>query len=155
MTWLAAFRLIGIRGLLAIAFALSTLTFYAMWKHQVERNWQILSQYTKAQADAQIAARQAEARKAQELAAIADKYEQDKRAADEAQRKLVADLRAGSVRLQERWAGCVSDVAATAAERDAAARDREESAARIVRAARDADDQIRALQEIVRKDRQP
>ena len=95
----------------------------------------------------------AEAEKAQAIAAIADKYEQDKRESDEAQKRLVADLRAGAVKLQNRWRGCVSDVAATAAERDAAAADRDASAARVVRAARDADDQIRALQEIVKADR--
>lgn len=125
-----------------------------MWKYEVQRKELVIAKYAKANFEAQVAARQAEQKKARELAAIAEQYERDKRAADEAQKKLVADLRAGSVRLQKRWAGCVSDVAATAAERDAAARDREESAGRIVRAARDADDQIRALQGIVRKERE-
>ena len=122
--------------------------------HYVEgRNDKLAQALGKAQADAQIAARKAEAEKAQAIAAIADRYEQDKREADEAQKRLVADLRAGAVRLQDRWRGCVSDVAATAAERDAAAADREASATRVVRAARDADDQIRALQDIVKADR--
>ena len=123
-------------------------------KYQEGRAAKWAAAAAEAEVKAQLEAREAERRKAAELAAIADKYEQDKRAADEAQRKLVADLRAGTVRLQNRWAGCVSDVAATAAELDATRRDREESAARIVRAARDADDQIRALQDVVRKDRE-
>ena len=98
-------------------------------------------------------ARDAEHAKAEQIAAIANQYEQDKRDADEAQKHLVGDLRAGAVKLQDRWRGCVSDAAATAAERDAAAADRDASAARVVRAARDADDQIRALQAIVKADR--
>jgi hypothetical protein len=122
--------------------------------HYVEgRNTKLAQVLGHATADAQIAARKAEAEKAQAIATIADKYEQDKRDADEAQKRLVADLRAGNVRLQNRWRGCVSDIAATAAERDAAAADRDASAARVVRAARDADDQIRALQAIVKADR--
>ena len=108
---------------------------------------------SEARAAALTLARNAEHAKAEQIAAIADKYEQDKREADEAQKRLVGDLRAGAVKLQNRWRGCVSDVAATAAERDAATADRDASAARVVRAARDADDQIRALQEIVKADR--
>lgn len=110
-------------------------------------------QYHKAHIEALEAARAAEAQHAREVSAIAEKYEQDKRDAEEANRRLVSDLRAGTVRLQDRWAGCVSEAGRTAAERDAAARDREESAARIVQAARAADDQIRALQEVIKSDR--
>lgn len=137
-----------------LALLVIALVFGGVAKYEVHRKNVFIAQYAKANVEAQIAARQAEQRHAREMAVIAEKYEQDKRAADEAQRKLVTDLRAGTVRLQDRWAGCVSDASRTAAERDAAARDREESAARIVRAARDADDQIRALQDVVRKDRE-
>lgn len=117
------------------------------------RNERLAQALGQATADAQIAARKAEAEKAQAIATIAGKYEQDKREADEAQKRLVADLRAGNLRLQNRWRGCVSDVAATAAERDAATADREQGAADIVRAAAEADATIRALQEIVKADR--
>lgn len=147
-------------GWRATAFALLALILLAatgvqtLRLYYVEgRNTKLAQALGKATADAEIAARKAEAEKAQAIAAIADRYEQDKREADEAQKRLVADLRAGNVRLQNRWRGCVSDVAATAAERDAATADRDASAARVVRAARDADDQIRALQEIVKADR--
>lgn len=112
------------------------------------------AQAAKQLADAQAKARETEQRQAREIAAIAEQYERDKRAADDAQRKLVGDLRAGNVRLQKRWAGCVSDAAASAAELDAAARDREEGAAALVRAGAEADAVIRALQEILRKERQ-
>ena len=141
-------------ALLATVVALAATGVQTMRLHYVEGRNAVLAQALgKATADAQIAARKAEAEKAQAIAAIADKYEQDKRDADEAQKRLVGDLRAGAVKLQDRWRGCVSDAAATAAERDAAAADRDASAARVVRAARDADDQIRALQEIVKADR--
>ena len=147
-------------GWRATVFALATVVALtatgvqtARLHYQEDRNAKLAAALGKAQADAQVAARKAEAEKAQAIAAIADRYEQDKREADEAQKRLVADLRAGNVRLQDRWRGCVSGIAATAAERDAAAADREASAARIVRAARDADDQIRALQDIVKADR--
>ncbi|MUV13576.1 hypothetical protein [Noviluteimonas gilva] len=132
---------------------LACLLLGGLWKYEVHRKELVIAKYAKAQVEAQARARDAEIRNVQNIARIADIYERDKRAADEAQRKLVADLRAGTVRLQKRWAGCVSEAGATAAERDAAARDREESVARVLRAARDADSQIRALQDVVRADR--
>ena len=141
-------------ALLATVVALAATGVQTMRLHYVEGRNAVLAQALgKATADAQIAARKAEAEKAQAIAAIADKYEQDKRDADEAQKRLVGDLRAGAVKLQNRWRGCVSDAAATAAERDAAADDRTESAGRIVRVAAEADATIRALQEIVKADR--
>lgn len=137
-----------------LALLIACITLYALWQHDAGEVARYETRQAQALADATQAARKAEQQKAKELAAIADAYEKDKRDAEVAQRKLVDDLRAGNVRLQKRWAGCVSDVAASAAELDAAARDREESAARIVRAARDADDQIKGLQDVVRADRE-
>lgn len=149
---LGGWRATAFAGLALILLA-ATGVQTARLHYQEGRNANLAAALGKAQADAQIAARKAEAEKAQAIATIADKYEQDKRDADEAQKRLVGDLRAGAVKLQDRWRGCVSDAAATAAERDAAAADRDASAARVVRAARDADDQIRALQAIVKADR--
>jgi hypothetical protein len=137
-----------------LALLAACLILGGLWKYEVGRKNAYIAKYARAEVAAVVAAREAEQRHARALAQVAEKYEQDKRAADEAQRKLVSDLRAGTVRLQDRWAGCVSEAGRTAAERDAAARDREESAARIVRAAADADAQIRALQDVVRKDRE-
>jgi len=139
---------------LNIALAIALVAMGFALQHQRLRTAHYATAYAKAETKAVLEAREAEQRHANEIAAIADKYEQDKRAADEAQRKLVRDLRAGTVRLQKRWSGCVSEAAASAAESDAAARDREESIARVLRAARDADDQIKRLQEVVRKDRE-
>jgi hypothetical protein len=99
-----------------------------------------------------------ERRRAADMAKLADQYEQDKRNAKADQDRLAADLRAGNVRLRSLWQGCeatsrVSATGGSSGDPDAAAADRGESAARIVRAARDADDQIKRLQEVIRKDR--
>ena len=99
-----------------------------------------------------------ERRKAEALTAIAEQYEQDKVTNESTHDALVANLRAGNERLHQRWqaaiaTGDLSRTVASAAESDAAARDREESAARAVRAAADADAQIRGLQEVIRADR--
>lgn len=96
--------------------------------------------------------------KAAEIASIAEQYEQDKKTNDRKQADLVAGLRAGNVSLHQRWQAAqatakLSSAAASAAELDAAARDREESAGRIVAAADQCDAQVRGLQEVVRSDR--
>ena len=104
------------------------------------------------------AARAAEHKQAVAFDAIANQYEQDKAHADADQARLVADLRAERVRLRPVWrcpAAGVPGASARAGERDAEAADRAESAARIVRAAADADAQIRALQAILTAERQP
>ena len=85
-------------------------------------------------------------------ARVSSAYEQGKRDAQATGAAVTAELRAGSLRLQERWAGCeagVPGVTATPAELDAAARDREESAGRVVRAAAECDAQVRGLQELL------
>lgn len=70
----------------------------------------------------------------------------------------VADgLRAGNLRLQQRWAGCearVSDLAASSGPVDDRTDDRADSAGRIVRAAAACDAQVRGLQALVRADRE-
>ena len=100
------------------------------------------------------AARKAEQAHADALAAIAEQHEQDNRDAEADHARVVDDLRAGKTRLQLRWRGCEATTAASAGQLDAAARDREESAARIVRAAREADDWIKRLQDVIRSDRE-
>jgi hypothetical protein len=90
-------------------------------------------------------------------AAAGEAYEKGKKDAESASRAVVSGLRSGAIRLRKQWEGCqagrVSDAAARSAESDAAARDREESAGRIVRAAREADELIRALQQLLRDER--
>ena len=102
-------------------------------------------------------ARQAEHEQSQVLAGIGAKHEQDRMAAEAVPAAVVADLRAGNVRLRQEWAGCetrlLSQAVASTVERDALAASREEAAGRIVRIGRDADDQLRACQAVVIADR--
>lgn len=120
---------------------------------------QVIAEFARAERDAVQAARESEQAHAAELATIAEQHEQDKRDAEAAHDRLVADLRAGTVRLHNRWAGCqatagVSGASRSAAELDAAAADREASASRAIGAAREADDWIKRLQDVIRSDRQ-
>lgn len=102
-----------------------------------------------------IETERAAAKRANEIAA---QYEQDKINAEAAADRTIADLRAGTLRLRERWHGCearsMSAPAGSSGEPDASADDRAESAGRIVRAADEADAQIRALQDFIRSERQ-
>lgn len=103
------------------------------------------------------AARRHEQQDAANSAKIADAYEKGKRDAEAAGKRVADDLRAGSLRLRRMWAGCeaerLSGAATSPAEPDADAADRAESAGRIVRSAREADEQIKALQNILRAER--
>ncbi len=103
-------------------------------------------------------ARDQEREAARRANAIAAKYEQDKIDAEAAAKRTADDLRTGNLRLRERWQGCearrMSDANGAAGQPDESADDRAESAGRIIRAAREADDQIRALQDFIRSERQ-
>lgn len=102
-------------------------------------------------------ARTAEREQADKLAAIGAKHEEDRAAAPSVADALVADLRAGNVRLRKEWAGCetrlLSEAVASTVERDALAQRREQLAGEIVRIGRDADDHVRACQAVIRADR--
>lgn len=115
-------------------------------------------QTLKAERDALEAMLAASHERALAMESVAQKYEQEKQDAEQRAEKLAADLRTGAVRLRQRWQGCpaspgVSAVAASTGITDAAAEDRSESAARIVRAAAECDAQVRGLQAIIRADR--
>ena len=100
------------------------------------------------------AALKAEHDQAQRQAAIARQYEQDKADAQAAADRTIADLRAGNLRLRQRWQGCrVPGPAAAPGEPDGAAADREQGASDLVRAAAEADAQIRGLQALIRAGR--
>lgn len=94
---------------------------------------------------------------AENLAAIGVKHEEDRAAAPAVADAVVADVRTGDLRLRDGWAGCetqrLSDAAAAALERDAAAERRADFAGAVVRAGRDADDQLRACQAVIAADR--
>jgi len=108
---------------------------------------------------AEQGARALEQAKGQELAQIGAKHEQDREAAEAVPAAVVADLRAGNLQLRRQWAACetnrVSESAAGIAERDALAELRAKDQGDLVRAGRDADDQIRACQAVVIADRSP
>lgn len=103
------------------------------------------------------AARRAEQTQAVAFASIAQQNEQDKIDAKAYSDRVIADLHTGALRLRDRWAtqslSQQAGVAASTSAPDAVADDRAASAGRIVRAARDADDQIRGLQEVLRVER--
>lgn len=89
--------------------------------------------------------------------AVATQYEQEKADAESKGAAVADGLRAGNLRLRQRWAGCearVSDLAASPGQPDGAADDRADSAGRIVRAAAACDAQVRGLQALVRADRE-
>ena len=135
---------------------IACLLFAGLWRYEVGRKHAILAAEGKAQLQAQIAARTHEQQDAANSAKIADAYEQGKRDAEAAGKSVTDGLRAGTVRLRKQWQGCesrLSDPPAGAAEPDATAADRNESAGRIVRAAREADEQIKGLQDILRSER--
>lgn len=104
----------------------------------------------------EVAMREKDARQRQALRAVAQIYEQEKSNAQAAHDQVVADLRAGLVRLRERWT-CPAPVAAAdlpatagpAVGADATAELRAASAARVVRAGAECDAQVRGLQAVV------
>ena len=100
-------------------------------------------------------ARDQEHRHAADMARI--DADNQKRIANEkaANDRLVADLRAGNVRLHARWSAAVataklSQGVAAAGRPDAAERERQDSAARIIGAADRCDAQVKGLQDVVR-----
>jgi hypothetical protein len=101
------------------------------------------------------AVREQEREYANRIDSIAAQFERERIEAEEAAAAVVADLRAGSIRLRQQWQGCqraarVPAAADSPGESDAGAGDRNESAARIVRAARECDAQVRGLQAVIR-----
>lgn len=113
----------------------------------------------KALADFEARARAQEHRHAADMARIDQEHRERLSDAQEAADRVVAGLRAGNLRLQERWRGCggstdVPDTGAGSPELDAAARDREEGARDLVHAAAQCDAQVRGLQAVIRADRE-
>jgi hypothetical protein len=80
----------------------------------------LVADHATALAEAEAKARKAERDAALRVSQIAEQHEQDKRNAQIAADRTIADLRAGNVQLREHWRGCatdrVSQDAATAAE---------------------------------------
>lgn len=131
------------------------------WGHgngaaKVQARWDkeradLMAEYARDMADA----RERERQLTEHMAEVAAIYEKDRQDAQAAADAVVADLRAGNIRLHQRWQAAIatrdlSRAAAAPGEPDAAADDRDAAAARIVRAGAVADAQIRGLQAVIR-----
>lgn len=108
-----------------------------------------------AQTAAAMAARwrEAERRHAQALAMIGEQHEQERAAAQAVEAALLEQLRGGAVRLRRAWRCAQQPLPksrATTGQRDAPAPDRDALAAAIVRAGRDADDQMKACHAVIK-----
>lgn len=134
-------------------------TRYNAGQADVQADWDAAVERGKAElAKIEREYRAQEHRHAADMARIGREHQE---ALSDAQRdadKLVADLRAGTVQLQQRWRGCeasrVPGIGGTSGEPDAASDDRSESAGRIVRAAAECDFQVRGLQSVILSDRE-
>lgn len=86
------------------------------------------------------------------FAEIAQKYKQDKLDAQAKSDAVIAGLRAGTIKLRKQWRGCPAAQAADGSSGvDEDSRLREESAARIIGNAAEADSWITRLQEVIRQ----
>ena len=144
------------RAYLAIALLIAMIgSHWCAYSAGVSREHDRLElQYAKALEKAQQAARAKEDALTAAYDKIANEYEQGKRDAQAAADKFVADLRSNELRLRKRWT-CpkLPSVEASPGEPDAAERDREKSAGRIIRAAAECDRQVTQLQSIIKADR--
>jgi len=101
-------------------------------------------------------ARQREATHRAELAAIADRYEQEQADAQASADAVAADLRAGNLRLRDHWQGCesakarVPATAGGASEPDGGAGLREQGAGDLVSVGAECDAIVRGLQRVIR-----
>ncbi len=147
-----------IRVYAAAAALLVGLSFWAGWEWRdrsadLDQSRQAAKQ-ARTETKAVESARTAEHQQADTLATIGETHEQARAAAPAVADAVVADLRAGNLRLRDGWASCetqrLSDASAAARERDAAAQRRAEFAGAVVRAGRDADDQLAACQAVIR-----
>ena len=151
-----ALRWLGWRGALALAALLALGVQTLRLDHERMQAARAAAFADKAQLAAERAARAEEQARAEAVDRIAGAYEKGKADAQAAAERVAADLRAGNLQLRDRWQGCqarLSGAAIAAGEPDAAARDREESAGRIVRAAAECDAQVRGLQALIRAER--
>ncbi|WP_349998129.1 lysis system i-spanin subunit Rz [Stenotrophomonas lacuserhaii] len=106
---------------------------------------------------AEQGARAEEHQRADTMAAIGARHEEDRAAAPAVADAVVADLRSGALRLRNDLAAChtdrLSQAAASAGQRDAAPDLGVTLAGPAVRIGRDADDQLRACQAVIAADR--
>lgn len=139
---------------LAAAAALAlALTFYVVYHFgytHAENHYEAEAAKQKLQYEQKL--RDVEKRLTDVTDAAANEYERGKRDAQTTAQSVVDGLRAGAVKLRAHWGACetqrLADNTAASIELGAAARDREESAGRIVRAAAECDTQVTSLQRV-------
>ena len=112
----------------------------------------VIGDFAKAEAELQAKYRKAERARTEAVARASKQYAKGREDAQDKADAVVADLRAGNVRLRQHWQGAVAtcgvsrdSAVALAAERYAELR--EQGAADLVRLGAEADAQVRALQE--------
>ncbi|HED4877380.1 TPA: endopeptidase [Stenotrophomonas maltophilia] len=148
----------------ALLVALIALAGFAVWQRgtvaQAERardNAQTAKKVAEQERDNAIAVIAVERQRVKRADTIAAKTLEEMRDAESKGAAVADGLRAGNLRLQQRWAGCearVSELGASSGPVDDSADDRADSAGRIVRAAAACDAQVRGLQALVRADRE-
>lgn len=160
MMWLQS-KLVKLLAIVGIAALLVCIGAYGDHRYESARyNAKLVSiqqSIDQATIKAEAAARATE--RAQTLAqqAIMDSYSKGQQDAQANADKIIADLRSGNLRLRSEWSQAVTvGVSNTASATAIAARNaqlRYESAARIVRAADECDNHVKALQAIALNDR--
>lgn len=138
------------------------LAFAAGWAWRADRA--DLSEVKRDTADATAVveavqdARQTEHTQADKMADIGAKHEEDRRDAQSLPATVAAAVRSGDLRLRDELPSCATDrlsiAAASAVERDEAARVRSEIAGLVVQVGRDADDHVNACQAVIQADRE-
>lgn len=149
-------QIVGIAWLLSLLAA-----FGAGWQWKGDRaevrETRTELKQSKAETKAVEQARSVEHQRNERLHEIGTQYEAKRSENESLPSAVLADLRAGNIRLRDGWASCetkrLSESVASTSERDAATQRREEFASRVVRIGRDADDQLRACQAVVVEDR--
>nr|WP_313470844.1 endopeptidase [Stenotrophomonas geniculata] len=147
----------------ALLVALIALAGFAVWQRgtvaQAERardHAQTAKAVAEQERDNAIAVIAVERQRVKRAEAVATQYEQEKEDAESKGAAVADGLRAGNLRLQQRWAGCearVSDLAASPSQPDANAAGREQGASDLVRIAAEYDAWVRGLQALILSDR--
>lgn len=146
---LAFLRLLLLCGLIGLGYAYSS----ERAAHEADNaaHARVIARFADAAKKAEQDAKAAEAQAVMERESADAKYNKATKAADDARRNLASALRAGTMRLQDKWACTMpipaeGDAAGSAGGQDDAAGLRADSAARIIAAADSADAQVIWLQ---------
>lgn len=146
------------RALLLVVAVLAAALGWSLWRAETHKGAAVAAAQSAREAQAAVASMkttlETERSRTQDMADIGERHEQDREEAATVPAAVADDLRAGNLRLRREWAGCetarLSDSAAATLERDALAASREQLAGNIIYIGRQCDDQVRALQSVIR-----